>query len=169
MIRSVVRVELGVGIDPTIWTEVDNLVEVVLTGGRADRKARFNGGSRLVICKLLDAERRPPFSCVASSLLESPGVPRTARAKQRKERLLTIRQQCSFPISVHASLVFFLGRVKQTDATGIYLEDGSYQLLASFTRRLPSFGSFHQLLHRPSDIGFDCLGQLILAGEGTII
>jgi len=36
MIRSVVRVEFGVGIDPAIWTEVENPVEVVLTGGRAD-------------------------------------------------------------------------------------------------------------------------------------
>ena len=49
MIRSVVRVEFGVGIDPAIWTEVENPVEVVLTGGRADRKACYNGCSRLVI------------------------------------------------------------------------------------------------------------------------
>jgi len=35
MIRSVVRIEFGVGIDSAIWTEVENLVEVVLTGGRS--------------------------------------------------------------------------------------------------------------------------------------
>ena len=109
MRRSVVHVGFGVGIDPAIWTEVENLVEVVLTGGRADRKARSNGGSRLVICKLPNAERRPRFGCAASSLLESPGVPRTARAKQRKNGCLQFRQQGSLPIPVHAFLAFFSG------------------------------------------------------------
>jgi hypothetical protein len=95
MIRSVVR-RIRRWHRPSKWNAVEKLVEVVLTGGRADRKARYSGGSRLVICKLRDAARRPPFSCAASSLLESPGVPRTARAKRTKNGFLQFASNVRF-------------------------------------------------------------------------
>ena len=91
----------------------------------------------------------------------------TARQAQQSAAMWTSGNGLRKQARVKLGLPCFLA-LEETDPTRIDLEDGPYQLLVVITRGLLCFRRLHQLLHRPSNVGFDGPRYLVLSGKVRI-